>query len=70
MIDIPNSDDDLLALIREFQHDNPDVGETMAVGLLRARGHKVTRARVCNALRSSDPLSRALRWTGITKRRV
>lgn len=55
MIDLPNSaisDEDLLAMIREFQHDNPDVGESMAVGLLRARGHKVTRARIRNALRS------------------
>ena len=73
MIDPPNlplSDDDLLALIKEFQHDNPNIGESMAVGLLRSRGHKVIRARVRNALRSSDPLSRALRWPGITKRRV
>lgn len=73
MVDLPNlqlSDDDLLAAVREFQHDNPDVGVSMAVGLLRARGHKVTRARVRNALRLSDPLSRALRWPGMTRRRV
>lgn len=65
------SDEDLLQLIRQFQHDYPDVGESVTVGLIRSRGFKVTRARIRNALRSSDPLSAALRWPGmITRRRV
>ena len=49
MVDIPSlelSDEDLASLIRVFSHDNPDVGESMAAGLLRARGYKITRARV------------------------
>ena len=68
MIDPPNlplSDDDSID-----QRVAANIGESMAVGLLRSREHKVIRARVRNALRSSDPLSRALRWPGITKRRV
>ena len=74
MVEYPNSDvsdEDLVAMITEFRRDNPDVGESMAAGLLRARGYSVVRARIRNALRSSDPLSAALRWPGgITRRRV
>ena len=65
------ADEDLTAMIREFRQDNPDVGESMAVGLLRARGYRAVRARIRNALRNSDPLSAALRWPGRkTRRRV
>ena len=74
LVDYPNSDlsdEDLSEMIREFRHHNPDVGESMAAGLLRARGYRVTRTRIRDALRSSDPLSAALRWPGgITRRRV
>lgn len=73
MIDYPNpdlSDDDLTSLIGEFRHNDPYVGESMAAGLLRARGYRVTRERIRNALRLNDPLSAVLRWPGITKRRV
>ena len=74
MIDYPTtelSDEELSSLIREFRRDNPDVGESMAAGLLRARGYRVVRVRVRNALRSSDPLSAALRWPGgLTRRRM
>ena len=74
MIDYPNtelSDEDLSSMIRAFRQDNPDVGESMAAGLLRARGYRVVRARIRNALRSSNPLSAALRWPGgLTRRRM
>ena len=40
------SDDDVASLIREFRYDNPHVGETMAAGLLRARGYKVVRSKL------------------------
>ena len=72
--DYPNSDiadEDLIAMIREFRQDNPDVGESMAAGLLRVRGYRVVRARISDALQNSDPLSEALRWPGgITRRRI
>ena len=67
MVDVPRlelSDQDLVSLIGEFRQDNPDVGESMVAGLLRARGYRITRARVRNALRSSDTLSGPLRWPG------
>lgn len=65
------SDEDLVSLIGEFRKDNPNIGESMAAGFVRARGYKVTRARIRTALKLNDPLSAALRWPGgITKRRV
>ncbi len=57
LIDYPNtnlSDADLASYISEFRRDNPDVGEAMAVGFIRARGYRVARARVRRALRSHD----------------
>ena len=73
-MDYPNSDlsdEDLSEMIREFRQDNPDVGASMVAGLLWARGYRVVRARIRDALRNSDPLSAALRWPGgITRRRV
>ena len=42
----------------------------MMWGSLRARGVKVTRECVCQALRSIDPINVALRWpAGATRRR-
>ena len=46
---------DLLELVRQLQQDNPDVCESMAVGFVRSRGFRVSRARIRNALRASDP---------------
>ena len=62
------SDDDLASFIGEFRRDNPDIGESMSAGFLRARGYRVTRERIRTALRSHDPLSAVLRWPAITKR--
>lgn len=75
LVDPPDSaavsDEELMSIIEELRHDYPDIGESMAVGYLRAKGYRVTRARVRNALHTNDPLSAALRWHGgITNRRV
>ena len=74
MVDFPTSDlsdEDLSSMIGEFRQDNPDVGESMAAGLLRAWGYRVTRARIRNALRNNDPQRAALRWPGgFARRRV
>ena len=64
------SDEDLSEMIREFWKDNPDVGASMVADLLRARGYRVVRARIRDALQNSDPLSAALRWPGGITRRV
>lgn len=38
------SEEELHSRILEFKQDDPNVGVSMAVGLLRARGYKITRA--------------------------
>ncbi|XP_019862741.1 PREDICTED: uncharacterized protein LOC109591450, partial [Amphimedon queenslandica] len=58
------SNQELRSLIIEFKESDPNVGVSMAVGLLRARGFKVTRARVRDALQESDPLRASIRWPG------
>jgi len=43
----------------------------MASGFLWARGYRVTRVRIRAVLRSHDPLSTVMKWSGeITRRRV
>lgn len=65
------SDEDLASFIRQFRLDYQGVGESMASGLLRSRGYRIPRARIRSALKTSDPLSSALRWPGrLTRRRV
>lgn len=56
-------DDELLILLREMRIDFPDMGEIMVRGRLRALGFKVTREKVRNAIRETDPINTALRAT-------
>ena len=64
------SDQELLSIIRSIRQDTVYSGVSMMWGSLRARGVKVTRERVRQALRSIDPISVALRWpAGATRRR-
>jgi len=65
------SDEELSTSLRQLRKDNPELGESLASGLLQARGYRVTRARIRAALRSIDPLNTVMRWPGgITRRRV
>lgn len=64
------SDSDLVSTVRRMRTDFPDIGESIVWGQLRSKGVQVTRERVRNAIRQTDPLNTALRWTGnLTKRR-
>ena len=56
------SDQELTTLLRQLHQENPDLGQSMALGTLRATGYKITRARIRSALRSLDPLNAAMRW--------
>ena len=72
LLDDPSNtlnDDELKDLLREIKREHPNLGQTMILGLLRARGYCVSRARVRDAIRQIDPLSTALRWHTITHRR-
>ena len=63
------SDEDLLAFVSDMRSTTHVVGESLVTGSLRARGFHICRERVRQALRSSDPLSSALRWPGVLTRR-
>ena len=73
MLDDPStdlSDEDLLDFVSDMRSTTHTVGESLVTGSLRSRGYRVSRERVHQALRSSDPLSSALRWPGgLTHRR-
>ena len=53
------SSDDLTSLVSEIRSTTPYVGESP-----RSLGYQVSRDRVRQALRSTDPLGSALRWPG------
>ena len=65
------SNSDLLLRIQTMHREFPEMGETMLWGQLRSMGVQVTRERLRNALRQTDPLNMALRWRGgLTRRRA
>ena len=66
---IPISDNDLQECLREMRRGLPALGQTMVWGRLRSMGYAVTRARVREAIRATDPIYTALRWTEMTTRR-
>lgn len=63
------SDSQLMQIICEARQELPDIGQSMLAGRLRAMGVRVTRERVREAVRRSDPLNTALRWHDLTVRR-
>ena len=63
-------DDDLKTVLTQMRRELPKLGERMVVGRLRSLGYDITRARVREAVRSTDPINTALRWQGgLTPRR-
>ena len=58
------SSDDLTSLVSEIRSTTPYVGESLISGRLRSLGYQVSRDRVHQALRLTDPLGSALRWPG------
>ena len=63
------NDEELKDLLRDIRREHPNLGQTMMLGLVRARGYYVSRARLRDAVRDIDPLSSALRWHILTHRR-
>ena len=62
------TDGELRIILNEIQRDQPTLGETMIWGRFRSMGFHVTRSRLRQAIRESDPLQRALRWRGALAR--
>jgi len=65
----PISDNDLQECLSEMRSRFPALGQTMAWGRLRSLGYAVTRARIREAIRATDPIYTALRWREMTTRR-
>ena len=63
------NDEQLKDILREIRREHPNLGQTMMLGLVRAQGYYVSRARLRDAVQQIDPLSTALRWHAITHRR-
>ena len=67
MLDEPTatiSDSELRQKVLQIKRTLPEVGESIVIGQLRSMGYKVTRWRVRDILRSTDPVNVTLRWPG------
>ena len=62
------TDSELYEVLQHMRRELPALGQTLVWGRLRSLGFKVTRARVRDAMRVSDPIHTALRWREITPR--
>ena len=58
------SDSELRQKVLQIKTTLPEVGESIVIGQLRSMGYKVTRWRVREILRSTDPVNVTLRWPG------
>ena len=56
------TDAELSSIIDDMHSESPTLGVTLITGRLRNMGYRVSRERIRNALRASDPLSSALRF--------
>ena len=63
------TDAELKEFMIQLKSESPTLGESMVAGRLRANGYNVTRERIWNVLRDTNPLSIALRWPGGQHRR-
>ena len=64
------TDAQLHTVVSDIQAGQPEIGEVMIMGRIRSMGYKVSRQRLKQEIRNSDPLHVALRWRGgLTSRR-
>ena len=59
------TDEQLQQKLSKMRQEYPQFGKTMAMGHLRSLGFRVSRERLRNAIRVTDPINRALRWRGV-----
>ncbi len=64
-------DNNVRRLLGEIKKDHPHIGEKMVIGRFRSLGYQISRSRVRETIRRSDPINTALRWQGMktTRRR-
>ena len=58
------TDEELAVILRQMRRENPALGERMVMGHLRSMGFKITRSRVRDCIRTTDPIQTALQWRG------
>ena len=58
------TDEELAVILRQMRRENPALGERMVMGHLRSIGFKITRSRVRDCVRATNPIQTALRWRG------
>ena len=63
------SDEELHSQLSLLKMEFPDVGERMAVGILRSKGFLFQRHRVREGMHIIDPINTSLRWHACIKRR-
>ena len=63
------TDSELEEIVQDIRRFTPNIGERRLLGVLRSRGYRVQRRRVCECLRRVDPLGTALRWRPVIYRR-
>ena len=59
------SDQDLNTLLKEIRAQMPNAGETVVMGQLRSLGYYISRQRLREAIRQTDPINTPLRWRGL-----
>lgn len=72
IVEVPGgntSDIELHEVLRQMRNDFPTLGQTLVWGRLRSVGINVSCARVREAIRVTDPIHSALRWSEMTSRR-
>lgn len=63
------SETELREKVQAMRREQPALGQTMLWARLRSEGYYVTRSRLRDAVRSTDPLSNVIRWNDMTPRR-
>ena len=59
-----NEELELEQILIDMRVDHPDFGETMALGHLCSLGYNISRYRLCQCIRRTDPINIALCWIG------
>ena len=58
------SDIQLREHLHQLQQDLPSLGQTLVWGRIRSMGFRVSRNRIREIMRATDPINTALRWRG------
>lgn len=64
------TDRELEHTLHQMRRDFPSIGQTMVWATLRSMGYRVTRERVREAIRITDPINTSLRWREVSVRRT